>query len=128
EGLVFGARAARAAIDYAAQRGGEATLWELEGATARSLVEQSVEHVLECPDTHGAIASRDASREALRNASSEAHVELARAADAWLGIERDASGLRDMRRLARATAQSRASAEATLVDMIAQCALAREES
>src|SRR5690606_26269885 len=110
EGIVFGTRAAVAAAKFANQPATHAD-WEIRGVGARTLIDQAATHMLETAE------QRD-----LFSEQSEAHTpytaaRLAAAADTWLGIERDAEGLRQMRDAARAAAGGEAHLEALLVDM-----------
>lgn len=116
EGLVFGARAAHAALAFADRSNpahGEFAAWHL-GAQFAAL--QSAAGVL--PVFEGSVTS------SAHTAESGDEAALKLAVDAHLGIERDASGIQTIRRLA---AQSSGNL-AEMVKLIAHAAAKRTES
>lgn len=108
EGLVFGARAARAAIAYASGPGD----WRLRGAEAVRLVESAEVSQHDFPAADDSVSAPENER-------------LVRSVVAsGLGIERDAAGLRTV----LDTVRGRSGMSAELAGMIASAALARSES
>jgi L-aspartate oxidase len=121
EGLVFGARAAHACAAYVAAHSRGGGRWQLHGAAAAHLVERA-EMFARYERPHSPVPKGAAPDAEL---SDTAHEKALRAAiDLHLAIERDADGLREVLRLARA----QHSEVAELADMAAQSAAARNES
>ena len=147
EGLVFGERAAHAAMSYLASTSRGGGTWHLRSAAATQLVADadSAAVTFLASDHAGGVGAaigavghsgdrgdRDdggdggdlAVRAEAAAAADRSERECAAAIERWLGIERDASGLCQMAVVASTTAGD----TARLAALMAHAALAREES
>lgn len=117
EGLVFGARAARAAADYARATGARSAAWQHRGADLHAMIANARDIALagQSTETLGGLPGADAASVADAVGASVAK---------GLGIERDAAGIRAV----ADTCQALPGAHAELAVMIAAAAEARTES
>ena len=135
EGLVFGTRAGAAAAAYRAQL----DPWQVRGAGIAALFAEA--SVVEIPDNAAAVESgrlddhrsgtSSESPDVARNKASGVHSALSETIGAQLGIEREASGIAEMRRSAERAMQTNdvhVVDRAALAAAIAHAADVREES
>lgn len=113
EGLVFGVRAARAAVAYGAATRLGGGRWSFSGSAMSSLFDRAE-----------ALTATRAPVASTVEGDADAEHELRLAVDEGLGIERDEAGLRRMSEFATRSTSSLAE----LVGMMAGAALARTES